>query len=121
MIGRCKKGEKRPLNQLFSSKKVKLIVMILTFEKFPVFGLVNPNFYSSCLILTFSNNNFMEMNSVERNKNVMRFIVECNDAKKFYDYLEMVSENFVGHHHLVPGDLQGNQSLSGSLMIPIPS
>lgn len=56
MIERCKKellgcikgGEKRPLNQFFSSAKVKLIVMILTFEKFPIFGLVNSNFYSFC-------------------------------------------------------------------------
>ncbi len=108
------RGEKRPLNQFFSSAKInKLIAVILTFEKFPIFGLVNPNFNSFCLILNFSNNNFMELNSVERNKNVMRFIVESNDAKKFYDYLDMVSEDFVGHHHLVPGDLRGNQSLSG--------
>lgn len=54
-----------------------------------------------------------EISSVERNKNVMRSIVEYNDARDFFAYVDLVAENFVGHHHLVPGDLQGNQSLSG--------
>ena len=54
----------------------------------------------------------MEIESVERNKGVMRKIVELNDAKDFYAYVEFVSEDFVGHTAFVPGDLHGSKSLS---------
>jgi len=54
-----------------------------------------------------------ETSSVERNKAVMRSIVEYNDARDFFAYVGLVAEDFVGHHHLVPDGLHGNQSLSG--------
>lgn len=53
----------------------------------------------------------MEVNSVENNKKIMRFIVESNDARTFDAYLDLVAEDFVGHTHFVPGDLHGNKSL----------
>ncbi|WP_229580325.1 ester cyclase [Persicitalea jodogahamensis] len=43
----------------------------------------------------------------------MRRIVESNDARDFFAYVDSLSENFVGHHSMVPGGLHGNQSLSG--------
>lgn len=54
-----------------------------------------------------------DVNTVERNKEIMRFIVENNDARTFDAYLDLVAEDFVGHTHFVPGDLHGNESLGG--------
>jgi predicted ester cyclase len=54
-----------------------------------------------------------EVNTVEQNKAIMRSIVENNDARTFDAYLPFVAEDFVGHHHLVPGGLHGIKALSG--------
>ena len=54
----------------------------------------------------------MATSNVERNKAIMRSIVESNDARQFDAYLDVVSEDFVGHNHFVPGDLRGNKALS---------
>jgi predicted ester cyclase len=54
----------------------------------------------------------MGVNSVEANKAIMRSIVENNDARTFYAYMDSVSEDFVGHTAFVPGDLHGNRALS---------
>ncbi|GAA4465343.1 hypothetical protein GCM10023189_45810 [Nibrella saemangeumensis] len=62
---------------------------------------------------TLSKTAIPEAHGIERYKAIMRFIVENNDARTFNEYLEFVSEDFVGHTHFVPGDLHGNQALSG--------
>lgn len=54
-----------------------------------------------------------DTSSVERNKAAMRDMVRYNDARDFFAYVDQVSENFVGHHHLIPDGLHGNQALSG--------
>jgi predicted ester cyclase len=51
--------------------------------------------------------------SVEYNKSVMRTIVENNDARTFDAYTDLIADDFVGHNHFVPGDLQGKYSLGG--------
>jgi len=42
----------------------------------------------------------------------MRKIVDGNDAREFYSYLDDVADDFVGHTAFVPEDLHGNRSLS---------
>lgn len=54
----------------------------------------------------------LEISPVEKNKAVMRFIVENNDARNYYAYLDLVAEDFVGHVLFVPDDIHGNRALS---------
>ncbi|GAB4029671.1 ester cyclase [Spirosoma gilvum] len=49
--------------------------------------------------------------SIEGHKEIMRFIVESNDARQFDAYTHLLTDDFVGHNHFVPGDLHGKQSL----------
>lgn len=57
------------------------------------------------------NNLSVSQETVEKNKEVVRTLLENNDVKNFDPILEMATTDFVGHHHYMPDGVHGNQGL----------